>query len=134
METPNYYHFVATFEDGTQIFQDETDLSLNVKDKSQFYDVLEKEKQSPLICFVLIADGRPTFGVDLRDGHFEVNGVGFFQHRADRETMTDLRIIYFRNVRHDKDQTTGDVITTLGYTLGWQTNCTGQNIQKIIKI
>lgn len=131
----NYYYFIATFEDGTQIFQDENDTSTLVPTKSQFYDVLEKGKDSPLQCLVLKGENEnlPTFGVDLRDGHFEVNGVPFFQHRFDRETLTDFRIIYYRNVAQTMSSD-GTQSTSLGYTLGWQTELDGKNIQKIIKI
>lgn len=130
----NHYLFIATFEDGTQIFQDENDTSSLIPTKSQFYDVMEKSKDSPLKCMVLVGDGLPTFGVDLEDGHFEVNGVGFYQHRVDRDELSDFRIIYYRNVRRDLDQSSGHEVVTIGYTLGWQTEYEGKNIQKIIKI
>jgi len=142
VEIPNYYHFVATFEDGTQIFQNELDVSVSDPTKSQFFDVQEKEKESPLISFVLL--GEHTLGVDLRDGHFEIDGFPYWQHRVDREDYKDFRIIYFRNVQiHSNitvDPETGAPLDepvdgySLGYTLGWQITHNGKNIQKIIKI
>jgi hypothetical protein len=142
VEIPNYYHFVATFEDGTEIIQNEYDKSEIDETKSQFFDVQEKAKESPLISIVLLGDR--TLGVDLRDGHFEIDGFVFWQHRVDREDYKDFRPIYLRNVKlhmnitHDPQ--TGEILDQvmngyeLGYTLGWQTTHKGKNIQKIIKI
>src|ERR1043165_5206228 len=128
----NFYLFVASFEDGTQIFQDETDISRINPEKSQFFDVLEKEKESKLISFVLLGQGAP-FGVDLRDGHFEVAEVPFFLHRNDRQQLSEFRIIYFRNLKHEINPVSGEMVSFLGYTIGWQTTFEGKNIQKFIK-
>lgn len=133
----NTFLFVATFEDGTQIFQNPEDRSAHVEGKNCFFDVLQYAEKSPLICFVLgsvEANWAVTFGVDLRDGHFEVNGIPFFQHRHDRETLEGFRLIYFRN---NRIELSGDGISdhSVGYTLGWQTTgLDGGNVQKIIKI
>lgn len=146
MEIPNTHLFVATFEDGTQIFQNEEDVSSIDPSKNCFFDVQEKEKESKLICFVL--HGEPFYGVDLKDGHFEIgdeNPYQFFQHRYDlpSEAYTDFRIIYLRNVQQHlnitHDPETGEILDqamsgyTLSYTLGWQTTFDGKNIKKFIK-
>lgn len=133
----NYFHFVATFADGSRIYQDSDDRSKIDPSKSQFFDVREYSRlESPLISFVLTDPKQSMiYGVDLRDGHFEVNGLPFFPYRADREILKDFRVIYFRNVRHDKYADTGEVVSYLGYTIGFQAkDRKGRNVQHIMKI
>lgn len=135
LDLSNYYHFIATFEDGHQIFQDESDVSSFDPSRSQFFDVLEYQQTSPLTSFVLTSEGRPTFGVDLRDGHFEVNQIPFFPYRVDREQYSNFRVIYYRNVEHRKDVITGTVTSILGYTLGFQALTEDdKSVKHIIKI
>ncbi len=122
MDIPNQFHFVATFADGSQIFQNEEDRSLTVPEKNCFFDVLERSKTEQPISFV-ITNGEHVFGVDLRDGHFEVNGVPFFQHRpefADQQ-YTDFCLVYFRSPKIEIDARTQEPIrgTVGSYTIGW---------------
>lgn len=145
MTGDNWMLFYANYADGTQIAQNQEDIG-TVEGRNCFFDVLEKEKETPLISFVL-ANGTHSFGVDLVDGHFEVNGVPFFMHDLKR-TEADLknfRIIYFRNVEQitnvTVDPDTGEPLdgtvlaVKVGYTIGWQANDeTGKNIQKYIKV
>lgn len=134
IDVPNYYLFAATFEDGTQIIQDESDVSSFDSKRSQFTDVLSKSEESKLISFVLF-NNTTTYGVDLLDGHFEVNGIPFFPYRIDREEYKDFQIIYLRNVRHDYIPDTGAAASYLGYTLGFQANTAdGSSVQHIMKI
>jgi hypothetical protein len=122
MEIPNYFHFVATFADGTQIFQNESDVSPTDPQKNCFFDVLERSKTGTLVSFV-ITDKKHAFGVDLRDGHFEVNGVPFFQHRPEfaDQRYKDFRLVYFRTPKIEIDANTME--PTRGavgsYTIGW---------------
>jgi hypothetical protein len=132
------YSFTATYEDGTTVTMNHTeddDFSTTRPDGSRFTDVLEKEKESKLVSFVLHNDDI-TAGVDLRDGHFEINGVPFFLHRPDQEFYKDFRIIYFRTVQRSYNvQTEEESSIILGYTIGWQTNdANGQNVQKQVMI
>jgi hypothetical protein len=132
------YNYTATYEDGTQINKDmndpEGDKCLTRKDGtgSRFTDVQEKEKESKLISFV-VHNNTSSFGVDLRDGHFEINGIPFFQHRPDLDGYKDFRIIYYRTVQRrmnqDGTELNGQV---LSYTVGWQITHNGTNIQKYI--
>jgi hypothetical protein len=140
-EIPHIYSYTATFEDGTTIVQDHTDpdgdISLTRADGtgSRFTDVQEKEKESKLICFVIHNDEH-SLGVDLRDGHFELNGFPFWQHRPDLDNYKDFRIIYVRTVQHVINQQSGEVISggILGYSVGWQTTHHGENIKKTVMI
>ena len=132
------YSYTAAYEDGTIIQHDckdpEGDKCLSAEQGSRFTDVLNKGKESKLTSFVLHND-KQTVGVDLRDGHFEFNGVPFWQHRPDLNNYTDFRIIYYRTVRHSMHQqtreTSGEI---LWYVLGWQVTFEGKNVEKIVLI
>lgn len=122
MEIPNQFYFVATFADGTQIFQNEADVSPNDPVKNCYFDVLERSKTEQPASFV-ITDGTHVFGVDLRDGHFEVNGVPFFQHRPEfaNQQYKDFQLVYFRTPKIEIDAKTMEPIrgTVGSYTIGW---------------
>lgn len=131
METLKYL-FTATFEDGTVIEQTQEDRSVLDPDKrSCFYDVVEKEKESPLVKFTLKGSGH-EYGVDLVDGHFEVDGLPFNMIKG---TLPEYRIIYYRNVtRHfnaaDGEQTGSQFM----YCIGWQCTDDGKNYQRVMEI
>lgn len=135
MDIAHTYRFAAFFEDGTVIEQNDTDTSTKEKGKNSYFDVLEKEKESKLVSFV-IHNGETQVGVDLQDGHFEINGVPFFQHRSDLTPYKDFRTIYFRTVQRQIHQQTGVEISAscVGYTVGWQVTYKGENVQRTITI
>lgn len=131
MNLSHIYSYTATFEDGTQIVQDHTDengdVSLTTETGSRFTDVLAKSEESPLVSFV-VHNENFSFGVDLTDGHFEINGIGFYQHRPDLNNYKDFRIIYYRTVKHEINQGTGEhTAEIIGYGLGWQVTHNGKN-------
>lgn len=139
MEVIHRYKFVATYEDGTVIEQNESDISEIDEAKSRFFDVLEKAKEVKLVSFVLKGEGFEA-GVDLRDGHFEINGVPFFQHRPDLDPYKDFRIIYYRTVQRLLSQT-GETISAeaVAYCIGWQVTHTDaggneKNVQRVILV
>lgn len=135
MEIPNYLHFIATFEDGSQIFQNERDESETTPGKNCYFDVLERQQRTPLVCFVLRNNDR-WYGVDLRDGHFEIDRVPFFQHE---QPLKDFTLVYFRNVQIHRTVSVGSnaappVDTAeLNYILGWEAFYKGESIKRIIK-
>jgi len=126
------YLFTATFADGTVIEQTPEDRSaIDPEKRSQFFDVLEKEKQTPIVSFVLMGEGR-EYGVDLRDGHFEVNRLPF---RMMEGVMPEYRLIFFRRHTHDFEvgsgsQTRHEVV----YRIGWQCTVDGKNLQRVMEI
>jgi hypothetical protein len=130
---PNVFFFVATFGDGSQIVQNESDTSLIAEDKNCFYDVLERSKKDKPISFVL-TNGEMTFGVDLRDGHFEINGVPFFQHRPDlpQEHYDNFKLFYYRTTKIEIDAHTQEITRGYvgGYTLGWETRHKGKKVER----
>ena len=136
MDAPNYLYFVATFADGSQVFQNADDASNIAEGRNCYFDVLQKQIDTPLVCFVLAGEGYPTFGVDLRDGHFEVNGVPFSQHS---EPLQEFRLQYYRDVQQHRTITVGQTAAPvetvdLGYTLGWESEYKGQTVSKFLKI
>lgn len=139
MDIQNTLFYRAFFVDGSVIDQSESDLSEIDATRSRFFDVLQRDAQTPLVKFALIGEDRAV-AVDLRDGHFELNGTSFFQHRPDLEPYRDFRIIYYRTVRRGLSQT-GETVegTVLAYTIGWQVTHRDEsgkerNVQRIIVI
>src|SRR6266700_5036256 len=138
MNIPNYLFFIATFADGGQIFQNKKDESEIFPGRNCFFEVLQKKEDVPLICFVLKSEGYPMFGVDLRDGHFEVNSIPFFIHK---EPIIDFNLLYFRDIKAHQHTTfekaTGKIVNVvedanLGYILGWESFYKGDSIQRFI--
>jgi hypothetical protein len=142
MQIPNTYLFVATFSDGSQIFQNEDDVSPNNPEKNCFFDVMQRIEAGDMpISFGLVGE-RGFLGVDLRDGHFEVNGLPFFQHRPEQpdQRYKDFRLIYFRSPRIDIEMNTetGEQTPVRGYvssyTFGWQVTHNGSNVQRTFTV
>lgn len=123
----NTHLFIATFEDGQQIFQNADDQSELEPDRNCYFDVLERQKTVPLRCFVLRGP-KHAYGVDLWDGHFEIDGIPFFQHRPDLsrpelESGETFRLVYTRTVQHHKHigSDDGSITSNIsGYSLGWE--------------
>lgn len=138
MSVRHLYSFTAFFEDGSVVFMDHTkedsDKSELCEQGSKFTDVLKKSEESKLISFVLHNE-KQTVGVDLRDGHFEINTVPFFQHRPELDEYSNFRIIYYRTVNSHQNTVTKETFTeVVSYTIGWQTTHNGENIQKTLTI
>lgn len=136
MKLPHIFSYTATFEDGTQIVQnhhdEDGDKSLTKENGTRFTDIQAKEKESKLLCFVCHNENY-SFGVDLRDGHFEINGIPFFQHRPELgEPYKDFRVVYFRTIRQIRESGKEDRAEIVCHGIGWQVTHNGENIQKII--
>jgi hypothetical protein len=132
---PLKYLFTAMYEDGSTIEQTLDDRStIDPEKRSQFYDVLQMEEQKPLVAFALKGDGH-EYGVDLRDGHFEIDGVSFRMHEEDE--LAGFRLVFYRRHTHDfviskdsQEETRHDVV----YRFGWQCTANGKNYQRIMQI
>lgn len=158
---PHVYGYTATFEDGTQIVHEHTvedgDKSKIFENKTLFTDIQFKsgdlkednplfegkpelftemmENKVPLISFVIHSDEQMV-GVDLRDGHFEINGIPFWQHRQDMLQYKDFRVIYYRTVSHNMDANNNyNNSEIICYAIGWQTtNAKGENVQSVVLV
>jgi hypothetical protein len=137
------YLWQAHLLDETHIFQNEADVSaIDPEKRSAFYDLCLHDDEGnsvtdcdgiaiarPDIAFFGITNGRHTWVVDLRDGHFEVNGLSF---RADPWALLPdafpdggtYRLVFFLD-REQKITTFEDKRPSLvedsilGYRLGW---------------
>lgn len=129
------YLFTAIMQDGSYICQNHNDTSVKDSTRSSFYDVLsEIEKGNKCLLFYLTTNYdtlTPTdYSVDLRDGHFEVNGDPFFLHK---DPVTDFRLVYFREIKK-KIENMVEVETITTFNLGWQSTINGENIQRIVTL
>lgn len=142
---PLKYLFTATFEDGSQIRQTLEDRSeLEPEKRSAFYDVLKRAETTPLVSFALTEHERPgtTFSVDLRDGHFEHNGVAFdvsdgldSNEKGTISAWSHRQIVFWRRHTHEVRVADGAELNhSIRYDLGWQANVGGKNYQRIIHI
>ena len=148
------YLFRAVFEDGTIIRQTIDDASLLPEgialNKSAFFDVLEKEKESKLLRFSILNMVQANcWEVDLQYGIFRHNGAEF---RATPEQFLpipspDYRLIYFRDVRRYQNNTfkivseneavlesQEDVGYDIIYYIGWQTDINGKNYKQLLGV
>jgi hypothetical protein len=129
------YLFQANFSDGTFLQQTQDDISKMEPTKSAFYDVLQHDN---LESFGLFSEQVPNiYAVDLRDGHFEINGVPFnVQDPSEKIENSPRRLIYFRNVtRMFNPENMEETDVNLVYHIGWQlTDSTGRNFQYTISI
>jgi len=122
---PLKYLFIAEYKDGV-FKQTPEDVSVKDPKRSCFFDV----DHDKLVRFHLVGDHK--FTVDLRDGHFEVNGVSFFMHE---EPLKDFRLIYFRKHTHHFNIQYEEKAHEIVYRMGWQTtNEKGENVQRVLEI
>lgn len=128
------YIFTAEFKDGTILGQTPEDLSLLEPEKrSRFYDVCQKEMESPLIRFSLIGDGH-TYAVDLTDGHFEIDGLPVRMHE---EKLSGFKLIYFRQHTHSfnvGETSAKEMSHDIVFRMGWQCTVDGRNYQRVMQI
>lgn len=127
------YLFECHFTDGTFIQQTPEDVSKTDPSKSAFYDVLQRNDE--VMIFAIVNDDH-TYVVDLRDGHFEIDGIPFTVHDKD-ELPHDckFRVVYFRRNVHTITQGYVNMTdSSVKYHIGWQTTVEGKNYQKTIAI
>lgn len=125
---PLRWLFVAHFDDGTIIEQDQEDKSQTRTDGtgSRFTDVLAKDG---LEAFELIncADPKQFVYVDLITGNFNVNGTPLSAHNQHFDpTRYKLELVYFREARAEQNvDQAGEIISQRHfvnrYFIGWQT-------------
>jgi hypothetical protein len=119
------YLFGVHYKDGTEFFQTPEDVSTTNSLKSAYYDV----RQEDIELFQLNGEGA-TYLVDLRDGHFEIDGVPFYAQIPPEGS--ELRLIYFRRHRHHFNIGMDEVKHEIEYHFGWQTTHEGKNYQQTL--
>lgn len=153
---PLRYLFTATFANGKVLEQTPEDLSvLDPEKRNTYYDLLQLQKESPLVRFELREQNDPavarlphTYAVDLTDGHFEVNGVPFVMHQIeDREVdpmsvqqtveLGPLQLVYFINNKRSLlvgGPNSGMQTHSRLWRFGWRCNVDGKNYQEIMQV
>lgn len=130
---PLKYLFTAIYADGSALVQTADDKSyFDPEKRSQFYDVLCLAEQKQLVAFALKGEGH-EYGVDLRDGHFEIDGVSFRMHESE---MYGFELIFFRQHTHSFNQTREkdtEVSHDVVYRIGWKLKG-NQNYQRVMQI
>lgn len=128
--------FVATWADDSQVVQTTEDVSAIEEGKNAYYDVLNAP--TPPRCFA-ITDGNIVFAVDLVDGHFEINGVPFYQHRQELQPLQDFELVYWRTTEQTlvvggaRDGECSSRVA--GYTIGWKArDKRGEEVERTISI
>lgn len=139
MSKPKLTHlFTAFFENNTCYTQGLNDESLAVKGKNCYYDVLQRKDE--VIAFKLenVETGN-EYGVDLSDGHFEINGVPFTIH--DRLLVPrNLQLYYFMETNVDvivnahSHKIEGQHHYINRYLLGWEMKQNNKTIKHAITI
>lgn len=146
------YTFGVHFKDGSEYFQSPDDVSIRGPEHgSAFSDI--KDRLDDVELFQVEGQGQRVL-VDLRDGHFEFNGVpvraGDPSVHIPRDTVR--RLVYFRRVSqtrgcdvecvgHNPDgspiwEAVGDPVETTAteYHVGWQATVGGKNYQVTIAL
>ncbi len=117
------YFFIADFDDGTSYSQGKDDASIDTEGKNAFYDILQRMEK--VIRFSL-HNGQHIYTVDLRDGHFEVDGLSFQVHDQFFVPEKKLELIYFKEVRIEVDVNQKEEVQAQRhyvnrYFIGWKT-------------
>lgn len=124
--------FECHFSDGTVITQSPEDVSSIDPNKSAFYDVLQRIDEVEVFA---ICSAEHIYVVDLRDGHFEIDGVPFSAHDGnDHPENCKFRLIYFRRNWQTVILGQEGTIHEVQYHIGWQTTVDGKNIQRTIAV
>ena len=140
------YLFGARFADGSELFQGPEDQSRVDPNRSAFFDLCEKGADDGL---ALDSDGvaiprgdidlfelrgEHAYLVDLRDGHFEVDGTPFSMEIP--PPGTKLRLIYFRRRRHHIAVGPLGAVEELAqeceYHVGWKAEWDGEQHKHVL--
>lgn len=127
------YLFGVRFSDGSEYFQNQEDCSLTEPDKrSCFFDVMKRYDEIEIFALTEQDGLQNHYLVDLRDGHFEVNGVPFWI--GDRPEGKP-RLIYHRQHTHQVNAEGQELSHVVTYHMGWQcTDGEGKNHKFVIEL
>jgi hypothetical protein len=133
------YLFEAHFADGTMIQQTAEDRSaIDPEKRSAFYDVMQRVDE---LQFFGLFNDQHTYVVDLRDGHFEVDGRPLFLEPTARPLPRGgkFSIVYFRDHEQDFEMSGRDGEQTMGehriaFRLGWEYEVAGKKYEQAIVI
>lgn len=126
------YLFTAEYIDGTLYQQGPDDVSTQRPDKSAFFDVHYQplKPEEDLVRFSLMGEGH-RYTVDLRDGHFEVDGLPF---RMTEGAQTGCRLVFWKRHTHSFNQARQESAHEVVYRIGWQALIAGRNEERVMEI
>ena len=129
------YLFTCRLNDGTIIQQTQEDVSQEDTTRSAFFDVVQRIEDVETFS-IKKYDAPHNYMVDLRDGHFEIDGIPFQVSSEELPGEAKFRLIYFH--RHQHRVVQGQVMSGNGasirYHIGWQTTIDGKNFQSMISV
>lgn len=119
------YLFEAQMKDGSVIRQTPEDVSTaEPLTRSAFYDVAQRLDE--VVVFGLYND-KNLYVVDLRDGHFEINGVPFSAQPVTAPVINEggkFKLVYFRDHQQELVMTNGGSYEAGAhyhqYRMGWE--------------
>jgi hypothetical protein len=97
------YLFGVHYADGREYFQAADDHSELNPEKSSYYDVLQAQESGQQIHLFQLEGQGHKYLVDLRDGHFEIDGAPFYVQIPPPDAQ--LSLDYFRRRRHHANAT-----------------------------
>ena len=118
---PLKYYFAAYFKDGSFLEQAKDDVSKTDPTRSSFYDLMQEVNKGNDVQIFTLTDGKNNYLVDLRDGHFEINGVSFKVHDGD-QPFYNRRLVFFRRHKHGFNLGMDEISHTIVFLFGWQAN------------
>lgn len=127
------YLFEAEFQDGSRIMQDHKDTSSQDPKRSQFYDVLEKDKETAITKFAINGDGKYLL-VDLADGMFYLNDIPLKCHENLPDPTAPKRLIFYRQHTHQTNWEGVELSHEVEYCIGWQTTIKGKNYKETLTL
>ena len=146
------YLFECHFNDGTIIQQTEEDVSKIDPNRSSFYDVIQRKDDVEVFG---IFNDQHTYAVDLRDGHFEIDGAPFSIQKDVSVEPTEenptpvlepfvkipdqkLELVYFRRHVHvtvmGQENVPEDISHSIEFFMGWKTTVNGKEVQQTISV
>lgn len=121
------YLFGVRYSDQSEFWQTPEDVSAVDPLRSAFFDV----KLDEVELFQLEGEGH-KYLVDLRDGHFEVDGVPFWI--GDRPEG-QCQLVYHRQHTHQINAEGEELSHVVTYHMGWQTtDPEGKNHRFVIEV
>lgn len=121
------YYFTAVFKDGTVYTQNTEDKSERLPHASCFRDIMEDLDK--IVLFGLHDLNGREYGVDLRDGTFDVNGLTFRMHE---DPVKNVKLIYHRRHTHAFAEDGKESGHTIAFRFGWRDEETG--VERVMEI
>jgi len=134
MQTPLKlkYLFTAWFANGQSYTQNEEDKSTLFDWGSCYTDI---EKNIDEIIRFELRDDLNIYAVNLEDGSFEVNGMPFKFYGENEEPLVNLKLVFYRQHRHDFTLERQEISHDIFYRFGWEAErANGEKVSRIMEL